>query len=151
MELPIGIKDLCKFDVRDALGTGYEDAEYDVGIMQAFMTTLTKPEYRNKALKEARRIINSDGGLYLAVFMQTWHKEKYLIKYEEGESETHELGSFNAYNIKTGEFQYQAHHYSERELVYLLRNSGFKIDSWEYKVFTTRSGNKVNGAVIWAI
>ena len=140
--------DCCRLLVEDALETNFKSGEFDVGIMQAFLTTITTPEDRLKALKEARRIIK--GGLYLAVFMQTWHNKKMREKYELGEKETGERGSFFAYNKKTGEMEYKAHHYSEYELVYLLEESGFKIESFQYEVFTTRSGNIVNGATIWA-
>lgn len=145
------ISNSCRFEVRDALNTNYEDNSFQVGIMQAFMTTLSKPEHRQKALTEARRIISKDGGLYIADFVQTWYSEKMLLKYEKGERETGERGTFNAYDKETGAFQYQAHHYTEHELVYLLRDSGFRIDTFQYHIFTTRSGNRVNGAVIWAV
>ena len=133
----------------DALKTDFKDNYFDHGIMQAFLTTITTVEDRIKVLKEARRIIKPNGGLYLAVFIQTWHIEKYRKKYEKGERETGELGSFYAYDKNTGKLQYMAHHYTERELSYLFKNAGFKIEYFKYEVFTTRSGNKINGAVIY--
>lgn len=148
--IPEQYKDMIKFEIRDALKTEFPDNSFDAGIMQAFLTTMTTPEDRLAALKETRRIIKPSGGLYIAVFVQTWHTEKYLKKYENGERETGERGSFYAYNKKTGELEYQAHHYSEHEIVYLLKEAGFSIIEFEYKKFTTRSGNKTNGAVIWA-
>jgi hypothetical protein len=81
--------------------------------------------------------------------MQTWHIDKYMKKYENGEKDTGELGSFYAYDKQTGQLQYMAHHYSERELSYLLKDAGFLIEYFKYEVFTTRSGNKINGAVIY--
>jgi len=148
-QLPENLKNMCRFEIEDALETSYEDNSFDHGIMQAFMTTITTVEQRQVVLREARRIIKPSGGLYLAVFFQTWHIEKYMTKYEKGEKETGELGSFYAYNNKTGELQYMAHHYTERELTYLLLNAGFIIDHFNYETFTTRSGNKINGAVIY--
>ena len=73
-----------------------------------------------------------------------------VSRYEQGEKDTGELGSFQAVNVETGIVDYVAHHYSEREIVYLLIEAGFEPDQFSYKTFTTRSGNKVNGAVIWA-
>ena len=149
-ELPKNIQARCSFQVQDALNTNFDPNSFDHGIMQAFLTTLTTPEHRQNALEEARRIIKPTGGLYLAVFIQTWFINKYRIKYEIGEEETNERGSFNVYNKETGEVEYMAHHYSERELSYLLKKTGFKIEEYTYEKFTTRSGNIVNGCVIYA-
>jgi len=148
--LPKEIRQKLRFEVEDALETSYSESEFTYGIMQAFLTTLSNDEHRKKALAEARRIISPQGGLYLAVFMQTWHNEKMRRKYEKGEKETGEVGSFKAYNKVTGELEYVAHHYSERELVCLLLEAGFCIEEFHYRVFTTRGGNRVNGAVVWA-
>lgn len=140
----------CRFELRDALDAGYEDGIFDVGIMQAFMTTLTTPHDRASALREARRILKPDGGLYMAEFMQTWRHPLYYRRYIEGERETGKMGSFFARDLESGEILYQAHHYSERELVDLLLEAGFKIQNWSYERFITRTGNTINGAVIWA-
>lgn len=145
---PEAQRERCRFEKRDALNTGFEDGAFHTGIMQAFMTTLTTPIDRIQALKEARRILS--GGLYLAVFMQTWRLPQYYERYLDGERETGKVGSFYARDTESGEILYQAHHYSERELVDLLREAGWSIDYWSYEQFMSRTGNPVNGAVIWA-
>ncbi|MDP8243038.1 MAG: class I SAM-dependent methyltransferase [Candidatus Hinthialibacter antarcticus] len=138
----------CKFEQRDGLNSGYPDNAFYAGIMQAFLTTLTTPLDRVTVLKEARRILQ--GGLYLAVFMQTWNSPLYYERYMQGERETGKLGSFYARDSDSGDILYQAHHYSERELVDLLREAGWVINYWSYEQFLSRTGNAVNGAVIWA-
>jgi ubiquinone/menaquinone biosynthesis C-methylase UbiE len=140
----------CQFHKRDALDTGFRDNEFKAGLMMAVLTTLTNTEDRLKALNEARRMIRSGGGLYLAVFMQSWHNPIYYQRYIEGEKETGEFGSFIGKD-KSGQISFQAHHFSERELVNLLSESGFKIEYWEYMVVETQNGNQVNGAAVWAV
>ncbi|UTW59051.1 class I SAM-dependent methyltransferase [Kordiimonas sp. SCSIO 12603] len=140
------IEFLCK----DATNTELANDQFDLGIMQAFLTTLPSHNIRIQALTEARRLIKSDGGLYLAVFMQTWHSKTYRERYEKGLIETGEEGSFWATDTNTNKKVYQAHHFSEKELIYLLNTTGFEVKSFTYEKFQTRTGNYVNGAVIWA-
>lgn len=147
---PESQQEKCCFQVRDALDTGYPESHFDVGIMQAFMTTLTTPSDRLAVLREAHRIIKPEGGLYLAEYMQTWWHPKYYKRYIQGEHETGKAGSFFARDPESGEILYQAHHYSERELVDLLLEAGFQVSYWSYERFITRTGNTINGAVIWA-
>jgi hypothetical protein len=61
---------------------------------------------------------------------------------------TKEEGSFLAYDEKTGEVAYVAHHFTEKELVLLLVENGFEIDFFKRDEFVTRTGNRVNGFVI---
>ena len=149
-QLPKDISKNCTFIIDDALHTTFEDAQFDLGIMQAFLTTMTSKDHRIRALQEARRIIAPNGGLYLTVFMQTWHNNIYRKRYEKDAKVTGEEGSFNACDKETDEVLYQARHYTEKELVYLLDEAGFAIDHFKYETFTTRTGNEINGAVIWA-
>ncbi|MBM3238588.1 class I SAM-dependent methyltransferase [Candidatus Poribacteria bacterium] len=149
-KLSENIKSNLRFEVHDALCTQLNTDTFDVGIMQAFLTTLTTPEDRQKAMNEARRIIKRGGSLYLAVFIQTWHSEKYFVRYLKGIEETGEEGSFYVRNKETGQVEYQAHHYTEKEIILLLKNAGFSCSYFNYENFVSRSGNLVNGAVIWA-
>lgn len=141
----------CRFEIMDALRTEFHNGAFTFGIMQAFLTTLSVPEHRKLALAEARRVIKPDGGLYIADFIQTWHQERYRSRYEKDYKETGELGTFNAYDPDTGALLYRAHHYTEQELVRLLLDAHFQVEHLEYRVFTTRTGNEINGVVIWAI
>lgn len=140
----------CKFERRDALQTGFEDQAFDAGVILAMLTTLTSPENRLQVLREARRIIRPGGGIYLTEFMQTWHHPLYYERYLRGERETGILGSFFAKD-KSGSIALQAHHFTERELVDLLREAGFTIEYWEYRKVRTQTGNTINGAVVWAV
>jgi ubiquinone/menaquinone biosynthesis C-methylase UbiE len=143
-------KNRVRFQCSDAADTGFLDNSFNIGIMQAFLTTLTTLEIRLKVLRETHRILHNDGYLYMAVFMQTWHNPYYYQRYLEGEKETGEIGSFIVRDEATNEYLYQAHHFSERELVDLLHQTNFEIQQWIYDIFTTRSGKQVNGAKIWA-
>lgn len=136
-------KGRCRFEVKDALHTEFQDGAFMFGIMQAFLTTWSEPEHRKLALAETRRIIEPGGGLYIADFIQTWHQERYRLRYEKDQKETGELRTFNAYDPTTGDLLYRAHHYTEKELVYLLLDANFQVAHLEYRIFTTRSGNKV--------
>ena len=107
---------LGKFSCRlgDILHTKCIDDEFDCGIMQAVMTTLTKYEERVEVLKESNRIIKNVGYLYLSDFNQNWHLEQYRKRYVEGFEITKEEGSFPSYNKDNGEIEYIAHHYTEK-------------------------------------
>lgn len=141
----------CSFELMDALNTSFEDGYFKYGIMQAFLTTMTTPVDRIEVLKEARRIISKTGGLYVADFIQTWHNGEIRRRYEDGQKETGEACTFRVYDKETNEFMYLAHHYSRNELKSLFLKAGFRVDSFHNTVLNTRSGNRVNGAIIWAI
>lgn len=140
----------CRFECSDALHTGFGDGSFDTGIILAVLTTLTTPGERLQILKEARRIVRRDGGLYLGEFMQTWHHPLYYNRYVLGEKETGEMGSFLARD-SSGTISFQAHHFGERELVDLLQAAGFQIARCMYLPVTTQTGNHINGVAIWAV
>ena len=124
-------------------------ASFDAGLLLGPLYHIVEESDRREALGEFHRILKPGGGLYMAVFMQTWYNSNMRARYEQGEKDTGERGSFLAINSETGRIDYQAKHYSERELVYLIVRAGFTIEHFSYHVFTTRSGNRVNGCVIW--
>lgn len=147
----LNLTNKLKFRVGDATRLPYPNETFDIAIMQALLTAIVNKEDRNKIMKEAFRVLKPTGYLYLAEFGQTWHSDIYRERYLKDLPITKEEGSFLAYNKETGEVDYIAHHYTEKELVFLLINNGFKIDYFKIEKFTTRSGNKVNGFVIVAI
>jgi hypothetical protein len=61
---------------------------------------------------------------------------------------TKEEGSFLAYDEKTGEVAYTAHHFTDKELVFLLIENGFGVEFLKRDTFVMRMGNRVNGFVI---
>ena len=134
----------------EASNTPLPDNNFDVGIMQALLTTLTTKAKRLACLMEARRIIKLSGGLYLAEFLQSWDVDTYGERYELGIKETGQRGSFIVRNTSTGKAEFEAHHYDENELSGLLDAAGFTIKSFEHQKFTTRSGDEINGVIIWA-
>lgn len=140
----------CRFEHRSALTSGFDSHTFDAGLFTAVFTTLTTPQIRLGALREARRILKPGGGLYIGEFMQTWHHPLYYERYIQGLRDTGELGSFLGKD-QTGTITFQAHHFAERELVDLLHEAGFQIEHWHYETVATQNGNTVNGVVIWAM
>lgn len=146
----LGLAVVPDFHVMDALATTFADGEFDFQIWQALLTTIIGIDNRRELFRECYRILKDDGYIYMAVFGQTWHSEPYLKKYESGSELSGEEGSFPSYDRKTGEVEYYAHHYTEKELVYLIREVGLHIVDYQHQFFTTRGGNRVNGHVIMA-
>lgn len=147
--LPENQQLICRFERRCALETGFADDTFDAGTIMAVLTTLTTPEDRLQALREARRIVRKSGSLYIGEFVQTWRHPTYYKRYVQGEKETGELGSFFAKD-KSGTISFQAHHFTERELVDLLQAAGFQIAHWRYADVMTQTGNVIGGAAILA-
>ena len=51
---------------------------------------------------------------------------------------------------KTGKLKYLAHHYTKKEVESLLKLVNFKMVYYSKEIFTTQSGNKVDGHVVIA-
>lgn len=139
----------AEFQVANASKLPFSDESFEFAIMQAFLTSVPTHE-RKKIIKEAYRILKQAGYLYLVDFTQNWHLKLYRDRYLKDFLITREEGSFLALDPETGEVEYVAHHFSEKELVCLLVNCGFEIDYFKIEELKTRSGNKINGFVIVA-
>ncbi|WMW21368.1 class I SAM-dependent methyltransferase [Methanolobus mangrovi] len=126
----------------------FADATFDVAVMQAFLTTVISKENRARIIREACRVLKPQGHLYIADFGQTWHSKIYRERYINDLAVTKEEGSFLAYDQKTGELAYVAHHFTEKELVFLLIENGFEVEYFKNDEFVTRTGNQVNGFVV---
>lgn len=131
-----------------ALSLPFTDASFNVAVMQAFLTVVSSKEDRARIIRESCRVLKPGGHLYLADFGQTWHSEVYRERYINDLPLTKEEGSFLACDEKTGEFSYVAHHFTEKELVFLLIENGFEVEFFKRDVFVTRTGNWVNGFVV---
>lgn len=138
-----------KFKVANALYLPFRDATFDCVITQAFWTTIVTDKERLKVIKEINRIIKQNGILYIADFEQNYHLPIYKKRYKDGIKKGYESGTFEVINKETREFEYLAHHYTKEELYNLAKEGGFsKIEYYKSKVFTTKSGNKINGCVV---
>ncbi len=138
-----------KVKIANALYLPYQDSIFDGVITQAFWTTIVTAKERLKIIKEINRIMKQNGILYIADFEQNYHLPMYKKRYEDGIKKGYENGTFEVINKKTEEFEYLAHHHTKEELSKLAREGGFsKIEHYESKIFTTRSGNKINGCVM---
>ena len=123
------------------------DAAFDVGILQAVLTTIPTPEARLAVLREARRVVTRV--LCLGDFLQNWDLPYYQARYEAGLAETGEAGSFL---VREGEaVLYQAHHFTPDELADLLGRAGFAVAEAIYPAVRTRSGNLVRGIALAAL
>ncbi|MPN00728.1 hypothetical protein SDC9_147924 [bioreactor metagenome] len=101
-------------------------------------------------IAEAFRVLKSGGYLYLVEFAQNWHLQPYRERYLQDFPLTKEEGSFLARTPETGRVEFIAHHFTEKELVFLLVDSGFEIDYFRVEELRTRTGNKILGFVIVA-
>jgi ubiquinone/menaquinone biosynthesis C-methylase UbiE len=131
----------------DATTLPFADTTFDIAIMQAFLTTITTKEGRASIIRESCRVLKPGGHLYLADFGQTWHSKLYRERYINDLPLTKEEGSIIAYDRETGKVAYVAHHFTEKELVFLLVENGFEIEFFKCDEFVTRTGNRVNGFV----
>ena len=138
-----------KFKVASALHLPYQDSIFDCAITQAFWTTIVNKKERLEIIKEINRILKKDAILYIADFERNYHLPMYKKRYENGIKKGYENGTFEVINKKTKEFEYLAHHHTKEELHKLAKDGGFlKTGCYESKVFTTKSGNKINGCVM---
>jgi ubiquinone/menaquinone biosynthesis C-methylase UbiE len=101
-------------------------------------------------MKEACRVLKPGAYLYIVEFGQNWHLKLYRNRYLQDFPLTKEEGSFLVKNPETGVVEYTAHHFSEKELVFLLLNCGFDIDYFRVEELKTRTGNIIYGFVIVA-
>ncbi len=137
------------FKTGDAKNLNFNDNTFDFIITQAFWTTITSINERSKIFKEINRILKVGGVIYVADFVRTWNRAHYRKIYSQGVKEGLELGTFKAYNKKTGKFMYLAHHFTKHEFFELLREGGFcKPVYYKSTIFTTQSGNKIKGCVL---
>lgn len=126
----------------------FADESFDLAVMQAFLTIVVSKEDRARIMREVCRVLKPQGHLYIADFGQTWHSKIYRERYINDLPLTKEEGSFLAYDEQTGEVAYIAHHFTGKELVFLLVDNGFEIGFFKNDEFVTRTGNWVNGFVI---
>ena len=138
-----------RFLVGDATALPFRDRAFSGAIMQALLTAIPKYSDRQKVFGEAARVLKPGGGLYIACFAQSWHLQKYRERYLSALSEGYDEGTFPVFDSE-GNLEYAAHHHSEKELVFLIENSGLAIVSFRYERFITRSGQAVNGMVVCA-
>lgn len=144
------IEGRAEFKVGDASDLPFHESSFDFAVMQAFLTAVPDPQERARIIQEAFRVLKPGGYLYLVEFGQNWHLKLYRNRYLQDFPVTKEEGSFLALNPETGEVEFIAHHFSEKELVFLLLDYGFEIDYFRVEELKTRKGNKVNGFVVVA-
>lgn len=141
-----------KFETADATNLHYGEETFDSCIIQAFMTTITRPEERRKIINEAYRVLKENGVLYLADFGQNWENSRYSELYMRDYPKTGETGTFivTSTGSEDGEELFLAHHYTRKELLKLVGEK-FKLKSFKETLFTTFHGNKTKGYIVLAV
>lgn len=140
----------AEFKIGNASALPFRESSFDTAIMQAFLTTVPDLQERARIIQEVFRVLKPGGYLYLVEFGQNWHLQPYRKRYLRDFAVTKEEGSFLARNPETGEVEFIAHHFTEKELVLLLVDCGFEIDYFRVEELKTRTGNKVLGFVVIA-
>ncbi len=139
-----GLAGRCSFHQGSATALPFASGTFDVVVVQAVLTTVSRPEDRISMLRAARRVLKATGCLYTAEFAQTWHHPLYRSRYLRDAELTGEMGLF-VVSDDEGQELYRAKHFSVREMTELLLHSGFEIGSFRHVTFRTRSGNLVDG------
>lgn len=145
-----GVRDSISFSVQDVTKLAMEDSFFTFAIMQALLTALPDKQDEARVFAEASRVLRPDGLLYIADFAQSWHISSYRERYMAAIRDGYEEGSFPVYSSETGDLEYVAHHFTEKELVLLLIGAGFAVVHCRYDRFKTRSGNEIGGMVLVA-
>jgi len=140
----------AEFTVGNASALPFRESSFDLAVMQAFLTSVPDPRERARMIQEAFRVLKPEGCLYLVEFGQNWHLQFYRMRYLQDFSVTKEEGSFLARNPETGDVEFIAHHFTEKEIVFLIVDSGFEIDYFRVEELRTKTGNKILGFVIVA-
>ena len=130
----------------DVAALPFVDAAFDVGVVQAVLTTIESPVKRLDMLRAARRVVGRL--LYVGDFLQNWELPYYRARYEAGLAETGESGSFVV--RENGRALYTAHHFTRDELTALLQDAGFGVIRAVFPEVRTRSGNLVRGVSLLA-
>jgi ubiquinone/menaquinone biosynthesis C-methylase UbiE len=150
LDLDTKIEGKAEFKVGNASALPFLESSFDIAVMQAFLTTVPDLQERTRIIQEAFRVLKPGGYLYLVEFGQSWHLQPYRKRYLEDFAVTKEEGSFLARNPETGEVEFIAHHFTEKEIVLLLVDCGFEVDYFRVEELKTRTGNKVLGFVVIA-
>lgn len=139
------------FITANALNLPYKENSFDACIMQAFLTTITSIEERNRVIREASRILVPGGILYLADFGQNWKNPLYRERYLRDYSSTGEKGTFlvTEDGKAGGKELFLVHHYSLNELKQLIKNE-FDLKEIQETNFKTFHGNNTLGYIIVA-
>lgn len=137
------------FRVGDAMSLPYDDADFDCVITQAFWTSIMQDE-RGNIIREVRRVLKSNGIVYMAIWDQAWDIPLYNERYLQGIMNGLEKGSFEVKDKNTGQVLYVAHHYTLEEIRALLGIVKMDIIEYELTQAKTQSGNLIGCHIIIA-
>jgi ubiquinone/menaquinone biosynthesis C-methylase UbiE len=139
------------FETANAIELPYLDETFDACIVQAFLTTIVRPDDRKKVINEVNRILKENGVLYLADFGQNWENPHYSERYVRDYPITGEMGTFTVKDESDpdGGEMFRVHHYTREELLELMEGS-FSVKNFQETIFTTFNGNRTKGYIIIA-
>jgi ubiquinone/menaquinone biosynthesis C-methylase UbiE len=140
----------ASFICADAGHLPFKNGAFTVAILQGLLTVVRSPRRRAKVISETVRVLDAGGLLYVAEFLQTWESPEYAARYEVGERETGERGSFIARNALHEGTPYFAHHFDRDELINLIESAGLLILDDRVMRVRSQSGNELLGLVVLA-
>lgn len=129
----------------DILNIKLKRESFQGAFLQGILSTLEKNK-RNKCLKRVRSFLRKGGCLHVSEFKLS---SKFKERYENDFLLTKEYGTLSVRNCNGDEI-YRSHNFSEKEIINLIKNSGFKIVSIKNSTFTSYHGNKKPGMMVIA-
>jgi 2-polyprenyl-3-methyl-5-hydroxy-6-metoxy-1,4-benzoquinol methylase len=142
--------DGTRFLSADVLKPLEMEADFDVINMSAFLTCVVPKASRELIVKNCATHLSHKGLLVVSDFLQSWHLPLYRQRYERGESETGERGSFLVTDPASQASLYYAHHFSEPELQELLDAAGLALLTFRKTRFESAHHNVLDGFVLTA-
>ena len=143
-------RDGLRFLAADVLNSSTLEEKFDVINMSAFLTCVIPKASRELAVQNCTKHLTQRGLLVVSDFLQSWHLPQYRQRYERGELETGDRGSFLATDPASHASLYYAHHFSELEIYGMLGKAGLALLTFRKTQFISANRNCLDGFVLTA-
>ncbi|MGB7588162.1 MAG: methyltransferase domain-containing protein [Solirubrobacterales bacterium] len=131
----------------DATSLPFPDAGFDLVLCKALLTALVYDETCERALGEAARVLRPAGVLLVADFLLNETDAYFTDRYRGGKSIGLPAGAFEVKD-GDGEVLYIARHFAPGWIgEWAGRTPAFKLESYEERPVTTRSGRSTHGFI----
>jgi SAM-dependent methyltransferase len=141
--------DILFYNSDELLLKNYKE-QFDLINMKALLSCIYGIKERINLLQNLKKNLIKDGKLVIIDFLQNSENDIYSKRYSQYKELTKEYGTFRVNNNDSNGVLYYSHHFSFKELEFILNYCEFKIDSYEENIFYTRSGNKITGFILIA-